>query len=147
MPGSTSFNIYLTFGGNCREAFEYYRSVFGGDFAAYSTFADAPPDMPVADDEKDLVMHVSLPVGDNLLMGSDTSAFAPPLSVGNNFSIAIAGESRAHCDELFAKLSAGGSITMELQETFWGSYYGLFTDRFGISWMVNYDLAQESEQA
>lgn len=138
-----ALNIYLTFDGNCRDAFEFYRSVFGGDFAAYPTFADAPPDMPVADEQKDRIMHVSLPVGDGVLMGSDTSAFAPPLSVGNNFSISIVAESRAHCDEMFAKLSAGGSISMELQETFWGSYYGMWTDRFGINWMVNYDLAQE----
>ena len=64
----------------------------------------------------------------------------PPVAVGNKFSIPINGESREHCDEMFAKLSAGGSVTMRLQDTFWGSYYGMWTDRFGINWMVNYAL-------
>ena len=135
-----SLNIYLTFDGNCREAFEFYRSVFGGEFQACQTFADGPDDMAVADDEKDNVMHVSLPVGDSVLMGSDNSSFGPPLAVGNNFSVSVDGRSREHCDEVFAKLSAGGSVTMSLQETFWGSYYGLWTDKFGINWMVNYAL-------
>lgn len=135
-----TLNIYLTFDGNCREAFEFYRSVFGGEFQSFSTFADAPDDMPVADGERNRVMHVSLAVGDSLLMGSDSSSFAPSLQVGNNFSVSIVGESRAHCDEVFAKLSAGGSVTMPLQETFWGAYYGLWTDKFGVNWMVNYGL-------
>ena len=135
-----SLNIYLTFDGNCREAFEFYRSVFGGDFGAFVTFAEGPDDMPVGDDEKDNVMHVSLPIGDSVLMGSDSSSFGPPVSAGNNFSISIIGQSREHCDEVFAKLSPGGSVTMPLQETFWGSYYGMWTDRFGINWMVNYAL-------
>ena len=96
--------------------------------------------MPVSDEEKGKLMHVSLPVGDSVLMGSDNSSFGPTVVVGNNFSISISGESREHCDEVFARLSAGGSVTMPLQETFWGSYYGLWTDRFGINWMVNYAL-------
>ena len=136
-------NIRLTFDGNCREAFEFYRSVFGGDFQAFATFRDAPDDMPVADDEKDKVMHVSLPVGGRLLMGGDSSSSAPPVTVGNNFAISIIGESREHCDEVFAKLSAGGSVILPLQETFWGSYYGLWTDRFGINWMVNHALPSD----
>lgn len=135
-----SLNVYLTFDGNCREAFEFYRSVFGGEFQALATFAEGPDDMQVADDDKDNVMHVSLRVGDSVLMGSDNSSFGPPVSVGNNFSISIVGQSRGHCDEVFSKLSAGGSVTMSLQETFWGSYYGMWTDQFGINWMVNYAL-------
>ena len=135
-----SLNIYLTFDGNCREAFEFYRSVFGGEFQVFQTFADGPDDMPVADAEKDNVLHVSLPVGGSLFMGSDNSSFGPALAVGNNFSVSIDGQSREHCDEVFAKLSAGGSVTMPLQETFWGSYYGQWTDKFGINWMVNYAL-------
>ncbi len=136
-----ALNAYLTFDGNCREAFELYRSVFGGEFSALQTFADGPPDMPVAEADKDRVMHVSLPVGSSVLMGSDTpGGSAPPLVVGSNFSIAIEGQSREHCDEVCAKLSAGGSVRMPLQETFWGAYYGLWTDRFGINWMVNYTL-------
>ncbi len=139
-----ALNTYLTFDGNCREAFELYRSVFGGEFSVLQTFADGPPDMPVAEADKNRVMHVSLPVGSSVLMGSDTTtASEPPLVAGNNFSIAIEGRSREHCDEVFARLSEGGSVQMPLQETFWGAYFGRWTDRFGIGWMVNFTLPQD----
>jgi PhnB protein len=138
-----SLSTYLTFDGNCREAFEFYRSVFGGDFADFQTFGDGPPDMPVSEEEKGRVMHVSLPIGGSVLMGSDSSSFGPPLAVGNNFSLSIEVTSREQCDELFAKLSAGGSVIMPLQEMFWGAYFGQWTDRFGINWMVNYTLPKE----
>lgn len=139
-----SLNTYLTFDGNCREVFEFYRSVFGGEFQSFQTFADAPPDMPVADDHKDRVMHVSLPVGSSVLMGSDSApGFGPPVVVGNNFSISIEGESREHVDRLFAALSAGGKVIMPLEETFWGAYFGLWTDKFGINWMASYTLPTE----
>ncbi len=137
-------NTYLTFDGNCREAFEFYRSVFGGEFSAFQTFGDGPPDAGIPEDRKDQVMHVSLTIGSSELMGSDRMPGpAPPFTAGNNFSIAIQAESREQCDEVFAKLSAGGSVTMALQETFWGAYYALWTDRFGINWMVNYTLPKE----
>ena len=89
-------------------------------------------------------MHVSLPVGSSVLMGSDRGPeFGPPLVAGNNFSISIQGQSREHCDEVFARLSAGGKATMPLQEMFWGAYYGMCTDRFGINWMINYELPRQ----
>ena len=137
----STYLTYLTFDGNCREAFEFYRSVFGGELQL-STFAEAPAEMQAPEEEKDRVMHVSLPIGSSVLMGSDTSSFAPPLVTGNNFSLSINVDSREQCDELFAKLSAGGTVTMALQETFWGAYFGSFTDRFGINWMVSYELTQ-----
>ena len=139
-----SLNIYLTFDGNCRSAFEFYQSVFGGDYQAFQTFEQGPEDMRVAEDEKDKVMHVSLPIGDGVLMGSDNSSFGPPLAVGNNFSISVEGESRTHCDEVFERLSEGGAVTMPLQEMFWGSYYGMLTDKFGIKWMVSFALPSDS---
>lgn len=138
-----TLNTYLTFDGNCREAFEFYRSVFGGEFGTFQTFGDGPPDMPVSDEERQRVMHVSLPIGSRVLMGSDSSSFGPPLATGNNFSLSIELESREQCDELFAKLSAGGSVVMPLQEMFWGAYFGQCTDRFGINWMVDYTLPKE----
>ena len=138
-----SLSTYLTFDGNCREAFEFYRSVFGGEFTEFQTFGDGPPDMPVAEEEKNRVMHVALPIGSSILMGSDTSSFAPPHAAGNNFSLSIDVESRERCDELCAKLSAGGSVIMPLQEMFWGAYFGQWTDRFGINWMVSYALPKE----
>ena len=99
--------------------------------------------MPVAEEEKNRVMHVALPIGSSILMGSDTSSFAPPHAAGNNFSLSIDVESRERCDELCAKLSAGGSVIMPLQEMFWGAYFGQWTDRFGINWMVSYALPRE----
>ncbi len=139
-----SLNTYLFFDGNCREAFELYRSVFGGEYQILQTFGDGPPDMNVAEEEKDLVMHVSLPVGAGVLMGSDSaSAFGPPPVQGTNFAISIDADSREHCDEIFVKLSEGGAVTMPMQETFWGSYFGSWTDRFGIGWMISYQLPQE----
>ena len=135
-----SLNIYLNFDGNCREAFEFYRAVFGGEFQAFETFSQGPEDMQVAEEEKDNVMHISLPIGNNVLMGSDTGSFGPPLTVGNNFSVSIDGESREQCDDVFAKLSEGGTVTMPMQEMVWGSYYGMLTDKFDINWMVSYAL-------
>ncbi len=139
-----SLNTYLTFDDNCREAFEFYRSVFGGDFSEIQTFAQAPAEMGVPDAERDRVMHVSLPIGSSVLMGSDScSAFGPPPVVGNNFSISIVGRSKEHCDEMFEKLSDGGIVKMPMNETFWGAYFGMWTDRFGINWMINYDLPKD----
>ena len=136
-----SLNIYLTFDGNCREVFDNYKSIFGGDYMAFETYANGPPDVQVADADKDKVMHVSLPVGNSVLMGSDTvEGFGGPVTVGNNFSISVVGQSKEHCDEVFGKLADGGTVTMPLQETFWGSYFGSCRDRFDINWMVNYDM-------
>ena len=137
-----SLNTYLTFNGNCREAFEFYRSVFGGDYPFLQTFGDAPPEMGVPDAEKDLIMHVSLPVGSSVLMGSDScSAFGPPAEIGNNFAISIVADSREKCDEYCAKLSEGGTVKMPMQDTFWGAYFGAWTDKFGVSWMVNFQTS------
>ena len=137
-----ALNTYLTFDGNCREAFEFYRSVFGGEFAEFQTFGDGPPDMPLSEEEKSRVMHVALPFGSSILMGSDSSRFGPPLAVGNNFALSIEVVSREQCDERFAKLSEGGSVIMPLQEMFWGDYFGQCADRFGINWMVSYKLPE-----
>ena len=136
-----SLNIYLTFDGNCREAFDFYKSVFGGEYAAFQTFGDGPPDMGVTGVDKDKIMHVSLPVGSSTLMGSDTTQdSAGTLIVGTNFSVSIVGESKDHCDNVFGKLLAGGVEKMPLQETFWGSYFGMCCDKFGINWMINFDM-------
>ena len=138
-----SLSTYLTFDGNCRDAFEFYRSVFGGDFHVLSTFADGPADMEVAESEKNKVMHVSLPIGDSILMGSDNSSNGPTLQVGNNFSLSASAESRVHGDQLLAALSAGGTVTLPMEETFWGAYFGMCTDQFGINWMVVHEQTSE----
>ena len=131
---------YLYFSGNCREAFDHYRSVFGGDFALISTFAEGPPDMKVSDEDRNGIMHVSLPVGSSMLMGSDMpSNMGPPRSQGNNFGVAVTAQSREHADELYAGLSDGGKANMPMADVFWGAYFGSCTDRFGINWMVSFD--------
>ena len=139
-----TLSTYLNFDGNCREAFEYYRSVFGGDFMVMETFRNGPSDMGLPENELDNVMHVSLTIGSSVLMGSDVpSSFGPPHKQGNNFSISIGAESREESDDLFGKLAKGGNVTMPMQDMFWGSYFGACTDKFGINWQVNCELAQE----
>ena len=135
-------NIYLNFDGNCREAFEFYRSVFGGEFAIMQTFRDGRDDMEVPEDEMDNVMHISFPIGDSMLMGSDMpSGFGMTLVAGNNFSVSVSPDSREEADRLFSALSDGGAVTMPQQDMFWGSYFGACTDKFGMNWMVDVEQA------
>ena len=139
-----TLSIYLNFNGNCRQAFDFYRSVFGGDFISISTFGEGPDDMGMPEDEKDHIMHVTLPIGDSVLMGSDTSAaFGPPYQAGNNFSVSCHPQTREETDRLFAGISDGGTVTMPLQDVFWGSYFGSCVDKFGVPWMFNHDTQQE----
>lgn len=136
-----SLNIYLSFEGNCAEVFDYYKSIFGGEFVVKQTFGDGPPDMGVEDADKDKIMHVSLPVGESVLMGSDTAGgFGGAVTQGNNFSISYLAATTDEADRVFPLLSDGGDVKMALQETFWGSYFGMCTDKFGINWMINVDL-------
>ncbi len=141
-----SLNTYLTFNDNCREVFEFYRSVFGGEFDSIVTFREGPPGMGIAEAEQDRIMHVSLPIGSSVLMGSDScSTFGSPPVAGNNFSISFSAESRDEVDDKFAKLSQGGQVTMPMQDMFWGSYFGSFTDRLGINWQVSYSPQQGAD--
>lgn len=137
-------NVYLTFDGECEKAFEFYRSVFGGTFKDLNRFGEMPPsdDMPPMPDEvKDKIMHVSLPMDNGtVLMGSDTMpGHGGPLVKGNNFSISLHPSSRKETEQLFSALSKGGQVTMPLEDTFWGAYFGMCVDPFGIQWMMNYD--------
>ena len=103
-------NTYINFKGDCREAFEFYRSVFGGEFAILETFRNGPPDIGIPEDEMDNIMHVSFPIGDSVLMGSDTpSIFEGSHVVGTNISISVSPESKEEADRLFSGLSEGGS--------------------------------------
>ena len=142
-------NVYLTFNGNCKEAFDFYKSVFGGEFPYVGTFAEMPPqeDMPpIPDDFKDKIMHISLPISkETVIMGSDTGGeWASDFKQGNNFSISINADSKAEADKLFNGLSEGGKVTMPMDSTFWGDYFGMFTDKFGINWMVGFN--EESKE-
>ncbi|MCM8568526.1 VOC family protein [Gramella jeungdoensis] len=145
----TTVNIYLTFNGDCKEAFDFYKSVFGGEYTNISTFGDMPPqeDMPpISNEDKDKIMHVSLPISkETMLMGSDTGGeWAKNFKKGNNFSISVNTASKQDADRIFNKLSDGGKITMPMDNTFWGSYFGMFSDKFGINWMVSFELAGQS---
>lgn len=133
-------NAYLSFGGTCEEAFEFYRSVFGGEFAMLSRFGDLDWGMPVDDGEKLKVMHVALPIGGTVLMGSDVPAAMGPVTSGSSQSLAIGAASEDEARRIFDELSAGGTITMKLDKAPWGALFGGFTDKFGFSWMINYDL-------
>ena len=143
----TTTNIYLYFNGNCREAFEFYKSAFGGDFEYMGTFAEMPPQEGVpqlSDSEKDKIMHVHLQISnETALMGSDTSeAMGEPVKIGNNFSISVNTESKVEAEEIFEKLSEGGKVTMPLDKTFWSPYFGMLTDKFEVNWMINLDQGE-----
>lgn len=133
-------NPYLNFAGNTEEAFNFYKSVFGGEFSMLQRFDGVPgcDGMPVTEKEK--IMHVALPVKGNTLMATDVlESMGQHLVVGTNFSLSIHAESKEEADDLYAKLSAGGAVTMPMQNMFWGSYYGMLTDKFGIQWMISFD--------
>jgi len=144
MINMATINPYLAFNGNCEEVFIFYKSVFGGEFTYLGRYKDMPPVEncpPVAESEGNKVMHVSLPISkETILMGCDTSeAFGPAVTTGNNFSISISTDSKEEADRLFSGLSANGQITMAMDKTFWGSYFGMFNDKFGIQWMVGFE--------
>jgi PhnB protein len=136
----TTINPYLNFNGNTEEAFNFYRSVFGGEFLALMRFKDSPGCEGLSEADKERIVHVALPVGNGgVLMATDSmESFGHKLAVGNNFYIAISPDSKEEADRLFQGLSAGGKIEMPIQDMFWGAYYGSFADKFGVQWMVNY---------
>ena len=134
-------NIYLNFDGNAEEAFNFDKSIFGGEFAMVMRFGETPDADKIPDETKDKIMHIALPLAsDNVLMGSDImEGMGEPFKVGTNFSISLSTASKEEADRLFAGLSAGGKADMPMQDTFWGSYFGTLTDQFGVQWMVDYD--------
>jgi PhnB protein len=142
----TTVNPYLTFNGNCEEAFNFYKSVFGGDFDYLGRFKDMPSENPIPEEQGEKIMHVTLKISDEtVLMGSDTSPeFGQVSDFGNNISLSINASTEEDAERLFNNLSEGGRITMPLEKTFWGALFGMFTDKFGINWMVNYDYDQEN---
>ena len=135
-----TLNPYLNFAGNTEEAFTFYRSVFGGEFTTLQRFKDTPEAGRVPEKEKDILMHVSLPLGKvNSLMATDAlDSMGHKLIVGNNIQLSLEAESKDEAEKLFKGLSAGGKVTMPLKDTFWGAYFGMLVDRFGIQWLVNY---------
>lgn len=144
----TTVNPYLTFKGNCEEAFTLYKSVFGGDFQYIGRYKDVPaPDrktFPNVTDEK--IMHVSLPITKEIiLMGCDS----PDQStvVGDNITLSVTADSREVADRIFNGLAAGGKVKMAMNDTFWGSYFGMVADRFGVNWTISCDVKERQPDA
>lgn len=135
---------HLLFPGNTEEAFGFYRSVFGGEFSRFMLMSDLPdmPDRPLSDTEARKILHIALPIGPSgLLMGSDVAEqFAgEALVTGNRYTLSLQTESREEADRLFDGLSAGGIVELPMADSPWGSYFGMFADRYGIQWMIDFD--------
>lgn len=139
----SSVSTYLNFSRNTEEAFNFYKSVFGTEFQGQvMRMSDVPPheDMPpLAEEDKNLVMHVSLPIlGGHVLMGTDApESMGFTMNFGNNMYINLQPDTREETRKLFDALKEGGKVTMELEDMFWGDYYGSLVDKFGVQWMFN----------
>ena len=140
-----TFNPYLNFPGTTEEAFTFYKSVFGGEFIALQRFKDTPAADRVPAKEKNLIMHVSLPIGKgNVLMGTDAlESMGHKLTFGNNYNISIEADSKEEAKRLYDGLSFGGKIETPIHDEFWGAYFGMFTDKFGTRWMINYTYPKQ----
>ena len=142
----TKLNPYLSFKGACEEAFNFYKSVFGNEFLFVGRFKDMPENTnyPVSESEKDKIMHISLPISnETVLYGCDIpQPVESSTVVDSNISLSIETDSIEEATRIFNGLSSGGNVTMPLDKTFWDAYFGMFTDKFGINWMVNYDLSK-----
>jgi PhnB protein len=135
-----SVSPYLNFNGNTEEAFKFYQSVFGGELLGLTRFKETPDGAKLSAAEQNKIMHVSLPLSkDVVLMATDAlESMGHKLVEGNNYSICIDAESKAEVDRIFSKLSQGGKVDMPAQDTFWGAYFAMCKDKFGIQWMLNY---------
>lgn len=134
-------NPHLNYNGNAEEAFNFYKSVFGGEFLKIIRFKDlSNEDFVVSEKEANKIMHIALPIGNNILMANDVPEIMGKTNERENRSkISISAESREEADKLFNGLSAGGEIEMPISDSPWGSYFGMFRDKFGIEWMVDFD--------
>lgn len=135
-----TLNPYLTFNGNCEEAFNFYKSVFGGEFSHLGRFKEAPAEsecQEMPEDQKNKIMHVSLPISkETVLMGSDGNPQFGEVTTGTHITLSIGTDSKEEADRLFNALSKGGKITMPMAEMFWGDYFGMLTDQYGFDWMI-----------
>ena len=134
-------NPHVNFNGNAEEAFNFYKSVFGGEFTKIIRFKDiSGPEYPVAENEADKIMHIALPIGKNVLIGNDVPGFMGKVNENENRSkISVSAENREEADKLFNGLSAGGTIEVPIGDNPDGSCFGMFRDKFGIEWIVEFD--------
>ena len=142
-----TINPYINFNGNAEEAFNFYKSVFGGEFAKIIRFKDiSSPEYPVAENDANKIMHIALPIGKNILIANDVPESAGQVNENENRSkISISAESREEADKLFNGLSAGGNVEMPIGDSPWGSYFAMFRDKFGIEWMVDFDHKNDGQ--
>jgi len=135
-----SINPHINFNGNAEEAFNFYKSVFGGEFSKIIRFKDlASAEMPIAAHEENKIMHIALPIGKSTLMANDVLEILGRTNENENRSkIVISAESKDEADKLFNGLSAGGQIEMPISDSPWSSYFGMFRDKYGIEWMVEF---------
>ncbi|MBP9853972.1 MAG: VOC family protein [Candidatus Omnitrophica bacterium] len=146
-----NINPYLHFKGNAEEAFNFYKSVFGGEFTMISHYKDIPSNVqqdenhPISEKDAERILHMSLPIGkENMLMGGDCpSSLDSKMVVGDNVDLSINTESEEETERLFNQLSQGGKVIMPLGRTFWNAYFGMLTDKFGINWMLSYEYSQK----
>ncbi|NUY79342.1 VOC family protein [Flavobacterium sp. MAH-1] len=134
-------NPHINFNGNAQEAFAFYKSVFGGEFSKVVRLKDlASAEFEVSPSDENKILHISLPIGSNVLIGNDVPEFLGKVNENENRSkISISAESKEEADKLFYGLSAGGTIEMPIEDSPWGSYFGMFRDKFGIEWIVEFD--------
>lgn len=136
-------NAYVTFDGNCREAFTRYAEIFGGEIAYIQTFGDSPEDFGVPKEMHDRIMHSSITIGDGILMGSDdpTGNHKPPSGIHLSVNLDDVSEAR----RIFDLLAEGGNVTMPFDKTFWADGFGMVTDRFDVPWLVNCNTADQDQ--
>ena len=134
-------NPHINFNGNAEEAFNFYKSVFGGEFTKVVRFKHIASDQfPIAEKDENKIMHIALPIGNNVLMANDVPDFLGSVNEKENRSkISISAESKEEADKLFNGLSAGGEVEMPMEDSPWDSYFGMFRDKYGIEWMVEFD--------
>lgn len=139
-------NPYLNFQGNTEEAFNFYRQVFGGEYIMLQRFKDGPEAEKLSNEDREKIMHIALPLAKgNVLMGTDVlGSMNQKIQQGNNFYICISTESQEEADRIFQALSKDAAVEMELQKTFWGAYFGMLKDKFGVQWMVDYSSEDNS---
>lgn len=142
-----TINPYLTFKGNCEEAFKFYSSVFGKPISHLSRLSEMPPQegVEVPESAKNNIMHIAINIGNNInLMGCDE--WYPNTTAGNNISLSISAESREEADNIYNGLAQGGKTNMPMGDTFWGSYFGMLTDKFGVEWMIGFEERNETNE-
>ena len=141
----TTINPWVNFNGNAEEALTFYKSIFGGEFAKIVRFKNvASPELPVSDIDAEKIMLIALPIGkNNVLLANDVPSFMGKVNENENRSkISVSTESRKEADAIFNGLSAGGQVEVPISDSAWGTYFGMFRDKYGIEWMVEFSAAK-----